>query len=220
MKLNTKAVMGVGALAIVGLTAAGCSSSAESTSSSSSPSASATPVAQIDNLTGVNTQVKLDQGFVDALGTLKLTPGVVGTATLTDGVLSFPITGGNVTYYTPGSVSPYVTGMIDHEGSGISLTDGKTKVDLTNFVVDPGTSKLYGKVSANGKVVVEKAYLFNLDGSTSKPLQTGPNNTAILEGTTVLISPDAAELLNSTFNTTAVTDELVVGIAKITVNTK
>jgi hypothetical protein len=38
----------------------------------------------------------------------------------------------------------------------------------------------------------------------------------VLEGTTVLISPDAAELLNSTFSTDAVTDELVVGIAKIT----
>ena len=33
---------------------------------------------------------------------------------------SFPITGGNVTYYTPGTESPYVQGMIDHDGSGLS----------------------------------------------------------------------------------------------------
>ncbi|KAF0257558.1 hypothetical protein DOU02_12900 [Clavibacter michiganensis subsp. michiganensis] len=45
-------------------------------------------------------------------------------------------------------------------------------------------------------------------------------DNAVLEGTTVKVSPDAASLLNSTFGTTAVTDQLVVGIAKITVNTK
>lgn len=221
MRLNRKVAMGLGAIAVVGLTAAGCSSNSSApTSSSGSASASPSPVAVIPKLTGVHTQVALDTGFVDALKTLKLTPGTVGTATLVDGVLTFPITGGNVTYYTPGSVSPYVTGNIMHDGSGISLTDGKTKVELTNFDIDPGTSQLFGKVTANGSVVVERAYLFNLDGSTLKPLQTGPDNTAILEGTRVLISPDAAALLNKTYNTTAVTDQLLVGIAKITVNTK
>ncbi len=220
MKLNRKAVMGFGAIAIVGLTAAGCSSESTSTSSSSpSVSASPTPVAVVDKLTGVNTQVALDAGFVSALESLKLTPGVVGSATLADGTLTFPITGGEVTYYEPGSIDPYVQGMIKHNGSGISLTSGKTTVELTNFDIDPGTSKLYGKVTANGKVAVERAYLFNLDGSTLMPLQTGPNNTAILEGTRVLISPDAAALLNETFGTDAVTDELLVGIAKITINT-
>jgi len=164
--------------------------------------------------------VALDKGFLDALTTLKLTPGVEGTATLTDGVLKFPITGGNVTYYTPGSVSPYVTGNIMHDGSGISLTNGKTKVELTNFDLDPGTSKIMGKVTANGAVVGDNVYIFNLDGSTLKPLENGSNNTAILEGTRVLISPDAAALLNKTYGTTAVTDQLLVGIAKITVNTK
>ncbi|MCU1404685.1 MAG: hypothetical protein JWQ43_988, partial [Glaciihabitans sp.] len=59
-------------------------------------------------------------------------------------------------------------------------------------------------------------YIFNLDGSTLNPLETDADGNAVLEGTTVLVSPDAAELLNTTFNTDAVTDELVVGIAKIT----
>ncbi|MFT2690458.1 hypothetical protein [Clavibacter zhangzhiyongii] len=62
-------------------------------------------------------------------------------------------------------------------------------------------------------------YIFNLDGTTLKPLAMEGDN-AVLEGTTVKVSPDAAALLNSTFGTDAVTDELVVGIAKITVNTK
>ncbi|MBC7595198.1 MAG: hypothetical protein H7288_14925, partial [Kineosporiaceae bacterium] len=42
---------------------------------------------------------------------------------------------------------------------------------------------------------------------------------AVLEGTKVFISPVAAALLNSTFKTDAVTEDLLVGIAKITVNT-
>jgi len=126
---------------------AACSNSDSAATSSSSSSAAATPVAKIDALTGQSTAVKLDAGFLEALTTLKLAPGTVGTAKLTDGSLIFPITGGNVTYYTPGSVTPYVTGDIKHTGSGFSLTAGATKVNLTNFDIDPGTSKLYGDVA-------------------------------------------------------------------------
>ena len=67
---------------------------------------------------------------------------------------------------------------------------------------------------------MEDAFLFQLDGRTLKPLQTGPGGTAILEGTKVVISPDAADLLNKTFGTDAVTSDLLVGIATITINTK
>ena len=75
----------------------------------------------IDPLTGETTAITLDQGFIDALTALKLTPGVVGTAKLEAGSLIFPITGGNVTVFKPGAVSPYVIGQIQHEGSGLSL---------------------------------------------------------------------------------------------------
>lgn len=191
--------------------------SACSMSSSSTPAAAPTPIATLPSLTGVDTQVTLDQGFLDALTSLKLTPGVLGTATLTDGALHFPITGGHVDYYDPSqSYRPYVQGEIDHEGSGISLTGGGIEVDLTNFVIDPGTSKLFGTVTANGTKVGDNIYLFNLDGSTLKPLSKDASGDAVLEGTRVLISPDAAALLNKTYGTTAVTDTLLVGIAKIT----
>ncbi|MFY0408573.1 hypothetical protein ACI6PP_16310, partial [Solicola sp. PLA-1-18] len=103
-------------------------------------------------------------------------------------------------------------------GSGLSLTAGDTKVELTNLNVDPGVSRVYGDVSVNGKVAVQSAYLFTLDGRTLNPLTT-EGDTAVLEGTQVKISPVAAELLNSTFNTDAVTADLLVGVAKITVNT-
>ena len=228
-KRIVRGTIGVVATGALALSLAACSTdsgtstdeSSSSSSASSEPTAEATPAASIADLSnGVDTQVTVDQSFVDALGTLGLTPGVVGTATFTDGVFAFPITGGNVDYYGPDSdVRPYVQGEIDHDGSGISLTAGSTVVELTDFRIDPGESKLYGTVTANGEVAAEDAYLFNLWGGTLKPIQMEGTN-AVLEGTTVHISPDAAELLNTTFGTDQVQDEMLVGVAKITAATE
>ena len=94
-------------------------------SSEEEVAADPTPLASIPELAGVDTQVTLDAGFVEAITGLGLTPGVTGTATLTDGVLAFPITGGNVDYYDPAEdYRPYVQGSISHDGSGITLTGG------------------------------------------------------------------------------------------------
>src|SRR5215207_8435094 len=203
--------------AIAGLAA--CGNNDESTDAGAEKSAT-TPVAKIDALSGQGTSVTLDPSFLAGLTSLKLTPAPVGSAKIEGAVATFPITGGNVTYFTPGSVSPYVQGKINHDGSGLSLTGGGTKVELTNFVVDPAGSILTGKVTANGKVAAESAPLFFLDGRTLKPLQTGPADTAILEGTTVSLTKEAADLLNKTYGVTALTPFFKVGVAKITVNTK
>ena len=117
---SRKAVVAV-ALVAGSLSLAACGSSADANSSDSSSSASASkpkPVASIDALQGESTAITLDQGFVDALTSLKLTPGTVGEATLADGALSFPITGGNVTVYKPGTVSPYDQGRADEPQRG------------------------------------------------------------------------------------------------------
>lgn len=205
----------IAALAL-GVAACGDDSSSEGDSSAT---ADTEPVAELAELKGEATEVALDQGFVDALTKLKVTPGPVGDAEISsDGVASFPITGGNVTYYDPASaVRPYVQGIIDHEGSGLSLEAGGTKVELTDFVVDPGTSELTGTVSANGKEVVSHAKLFDLDGSTLNPLQSNEDGSATLEGTTVLLSDDAAALLNETFKIDALAGGLPIGISTITV---
>ncbi len=213
--LTKKMLLGTAAAAII-LPLAACGSDEDKTAAMPKPE----PVAQVDELTGESTAVLLDAGFAEALKSLKVTPGVVGDATLADGSVSFPITGGNVTYYEPGSISPYVQGIVEHDGSGLSLSAGGTEVDLTNFEIDPGTSKLYGDVDVDGKSAATHAFIFQLDGSTLKPLQAGPNDTAILEGTQVKVSGDAAALLNDTFNTDGVTEGLLVGTAKITINTK
>ena len=197
----------------------GVAACGSSSSSDSSSAASTKPVAEIANLSGVDTQVTFDAGFVKALTDLKVTPGPVGDATISkDGVASFPITGGNVTYYDPtSSVRPYVQGIIDHQGSGLSLTAGGTEVDLTDFVIDPGTSELTGTVSVNGKEAATDAVLFDLDGSTLNPLKTNSDGSATLEGTTVELSSDAASLLNDTFKINALKGGIVVGISSITV---
>ncbi len=180
--------------------------------------AAPSPAAAIATLTGTMTEVALDPGFVTGLTSLKLTPAPVGTATISAaGVASFPVTGGSATYYTPGSRDPYVEGMIMHDGSGLSLTDGTTKVELTNFDIDPAKSVLTGDVSANGSSVATGAPLFFLDGRTLQPLKT-VGSDAVLEGTTVSLTKTAADLLNTTYKTTALTEFFKVGVAKITMS--
>jgi hypothetical protein len=203
-------------VAVLGFGAAACGGDDEQ---SESPRAAAPePVAQIDPVSGRTTEVALDAGFVDALGTLKLTPAPVGDGQITEaGVARFPITGGNVTYYEPGTVAPFVQGELDHDGSGLSLTGGGTTVELTDFVIDPGASALTGTVSVDGEVAAEEAPLFFLDGRTLEPLETS-TDTATLQGTTVKLKDEAATLLNDTFGTDALEGGLVIGVAKLTLD--
>ena len=212
VSLNSRLSKAVAALAVAGMAVfslAACGSD----DGSSRPK----PVASIDALNGKSTAVLLDAGFAKALKSLRVTPGVLGTAKLTRGSLVFPITGGNVTYFKPGTVSPYVIGQVQHEGSGFSLSAGGTEVGIRNLNVDPGVSRVYGDVYVNGKLAVASAYVLTLNGNTLKPLKT-KGNTAILQGTKVFVSPVAAGLLNKTFGVKAIKSTLLVGIATITVN--
>jgi hypothetical protein len=178
------------------------------------------PVANLKNVTGQSTAVRLDAGFVDALTTLKVTPAATGTAKITKGGRAiFPITGGNVKYYKPGTVSPYVQGLLDHDGSGLSLSAGGTTVRLTNFKIDPGLSRLTGRVSADGKLVLKSAPLFTLDGRSLQPLRV-KGDKAVLTGTKVKLRKEAADLLNQTFGVTAFKDQFLIGVATITLDLK
>jgi hypothetical protein len=79
---------------------------------------------------------------------------------------------------------------------------------------------LTGKVTVDGEVAAESAPLFFLDGRTLNPLEVDEGNgTAVLEGTTVKLKAEAAELLNQTFGVDALTEGLVIGVAKITIDT-
>jgi hypothetical protein len=222
MHLRTPAVLAAAAALALGATACGSDESSTSSagSSGSSSGEQAEPVADVPQLTGKSTAVTLDAGFVDALTKLELTPSPLGDATISkQGVASFPITGGNVKYFKPGTVSPFVQGEIDHDGSGLQLEGGGKTVRLTDFVVDPGASVLTGKVTVDGKEAAASAPLFFLDGRTLKPLEAKDDGTAVLEGTTVKFKDESAQLLNDTFGVDALKGGLEVGVAKITVNT-
>jgi hypothetical protein len=204
------------AVAVIAVGAGACGDDEDP--SGSTTASKPAPVAQIDELSGRRTEVALDAGFLDALGTLKLTPAPLGDGKITkSGVARFPITGGNVTYYEPGSVSPFVQGEIDHDGSGLRLIGGGKTVEMTDFVVDPGASVLTGKVTVDGELAAESAPLFFLDGRTLQPLRA-QGSTAVLEGTTVKLKDEAAAVLNDAFGTDALMGGLVIGVAKITVN--
>jgi hypothetical protein len=182
--------------------------------------AEATPVAEIDTLSGVQTAVNLDSGFLEGLTALQLTPATLGGATLEGTQIAFPITGGNVTYFDPNSgVTPYVQGLINHDNSGLQLTGANGKVvKLEDFVVDPAESVLTGKVTVDGEVFAESAPLFFLDGSTLNPLEVNEGEgTAVLEGTTVSLTKTAADALNMVFETDALAEFFTVGTAEITV---
>jgi len=203
------------------LTLAACGSDdAGSTASTATAEASPTPAAAIDTLSGEATAVTLDPSFLEGLTALQLTPATVGSATLEGARLEFPITGGNVTVFDPASgVDPYVQGLINHDGSGLQLTGANgAVVQLTDFVVDPAESVLTGKVTVNDEVFAESAPLFFLDGSTLNPLAVNEaDGTAVLEGTTVSLTQTAADALNMVFETDALSEFFLVGVAEITV---
>jgi hypothetical protein len=227
LKNRTAAVAMTAGLA---LTLAACGGG-EATSTNGSNGGSAggaaaepTPAAQIDQLSSEQTAVVLDASFLEGITGLGLTPGMIGSGTLDadTGTIAFPITGGNVTYFDPASgVDPYVQGLIEHEGSGLSLTGANgVVVELENFEVDPEQSLLFGKVTVDGEVFAERADLFVLDGSTLNPLRPGDApNTAVLQGTTVSLTETAADALNTVFETDALAEFFLVGVAEITVNT-
>ena len=222
--LSLKKKSAVLALALaLPLTLAACGSDDEATTGSSTTQnqTEPSPAAAIDTLTGKQTAVTLDTGFLEGLTALKLTPATLGGAKLEGAVISFPITGGNVTYYDPASgVTPYVQGLINHDDSGLQLTGANGKVvKLENFVVDPAESVLTGKVTVDGAVFAESAPLFFLDGRTLNPLQVNADaGTAVLQGTTVSLTKTAADALNMVFETDALAEFFTVGIAEITVD--
>lgn len=145
------------------------------------------------------TTLDVDPGTLEALGSLGVTPGAVDPATLEGARYSFPIVNrlGNAVR----------TGVVRHVG-GISLTAGDTTVELTDFEISLAEKLLYGKVNGDGRVA-----LLDLDYSRLKirfnghKLKVGPVGTTLTQG--------AADALNTAFGTDALSDDTVIGDAKI-----
>lgn len=213
------ATVAAGALVFGGVAACGSSTTGSDSGASASASSSTDPKAPIltvPELKGVQTSVTLDTKLLPTLTSLKVTPAPTGTGTLTEpggeATLNFPITGGNATIYQKGQVDPYVTGIIHHEGSGLSFTAGGKTLTVQNFDVDPGKSLLTAQVKEMNNASIP---LFFLNGTDLVVTPPGADGVAKLDGTKVELTAEAAAAMNKFFGVTAFQKGIPIGIAHI-----
>jgi glycerophosphoryl diester phosphodiesterase len=95
------------------------------------------------------------------LGALGLSGVPFGTATASGAVFSFPITGGTIDTGTGNA-------LIEHEGSGVTLSNGSVNVSVGNFLIDTMMGTVSGNViGAPGSVTF---FTFGAPGATGIPL--------------------------------------------------
>lgn len=209
MSFKTKASIAalVGALALTGVA---CGDDNSSGSNASAESGTNT-VTAIPSLSGIGTSVKIDAGTAEALKSLGVALAPSGSATFeaSTSTITFPITSGYAEIHSDLNVKPgYIQGSIAHEGSGFSLSAGSTKVELGDFVVDPGNSVLYGTVGGTPKVP-----LLTLDGTNVAVSMEGSN--VVLQGTVAKLTDTAAGALNEAFNVSALKAGIPLGTVRL-----
>jgi len=214
MSLKKKASVAalVGALALTGVACGSDDAPNPNASGAAQSTQGGDKVTAIPSLSGVGTSVKIDAGTADALKSLGVALAPVGTATFeaSTSTITFPITSGYAEIHSDPTVKPgYIQGSIAHEDSGFSLSAGATKVELTDFVVDPGNSMLYGTVGGTPKVP-----LLFLDGTNVKVGSDGSGNV-VLEGTVAKLTDTAAGALNKAFNVTALKAGIPLGSVRL-----
>ncbi len=119
------------------------------------------------------------------LASLGLGAGLVGSASLSDGQVVFPITGGS----TDGTDA-----MIEHEGSGVNLfalADSSVNVSAGNLLIDTAAATVFGDAS------IGSDDLGSPDISDAPFFSFGPGST--LPGVQLLITPELAGALQTVF---------------------
>ncbi len=201
---------------VLALTGAACGSDKKDSSSSNAPGSQteqrpADMVTAIPSLSGVGTSVILDAGTAGALKSLGVAIAPSGKATFeaSTSTITFPITSGYAEIHSDPTTKPgNILGSIVHQGSGFTLSAGKTKVELSDFIVDPGNSMLYGSVG--GKPGIP---LLSLDGTGVKVSMEGGN--VVLFGTVAKLTDTAATALNGAFKTDAIKPGLPLGVVRL-----
>jgi hypothetical protein len=197
-------------LAGLALLGAACGSDS-STKSADTSSATADMVTAIPSLSGVGTSVRLDGGTAAALTSLGVAIAPSGSATFDadTSTITFPITSGYAEIHSDPAFKPgYILGSIDHAGSGFTLSAGTTKVELSDFVVDPGNSILYGTVGGTPMIP-----LLSLDGTDVKVTMESGN--VVLDGTVAKLTPTAAGALNKAFKVDAIKGGTPLGVVHL-----
>ena len=169
-------------------------------------------VAEVTRLGGKQTAVKLDTGTMDALKSLGVAVTTTGTAKIDGGTgtVSFPITGGFAAIHSDKNFKPgYITGNVIHQGSGLKFAKGNQSIEVTDFVVDPGTSIL--TATAGGKANIP---LLSLDGTNVNVSMSGSD--VVLQGTVAKLTATGASALNSTFGVSAFKEGIPLGVVTLT----
>ena len=198
------------ALALVGV-ACGDDSESSSSDTTAAADASSDMVTAIPRLTGEGTSVALDGGTAAALKSLGVAIAPSGNAAFDakTSTITFPITSGYAEIHSDPAFKPgYILGSIEHFGSGFTLTAGSTKVGLSDFVVDPGNSILYGTVGGSPMVP-----LLDLDGTGVKVSMEGSN--VVLQGTVAKLTDTAAGALNKAFKVDAIKAGTPLGVVRL-----
>ena len=88
--------------------------------------------------------------------------------------------------------------------------------DADSAAVSTGASTLTSApIAADPPVVASSIPVLRLDGRTLET-PTFDNGEAVLQGSGVFLTAGAADLLNQTFGTDALTDQTKIGVATIT----
>ena len=141
-------------------------------------------------IVGGDTAVTLSSAAT--LESLGVTVAPLGLAALdtsgTDPVADFPITGGTA---GPGSDA-----VLLHQGSGLELSGSAGTLDLQDFRIDTQNGVVDANVTVNGE---------------------SAGNVAVFaigaDGATLTLTPAAAEVVDQTLGTTAITSDAVIGSA-------
>jgi hypothetical protein len=167
------------------------------------------------DVVGGATRVQLSGDFVNALTSLKVTPGAITDGQIKNGVAAFPIISG------AGDLGATKL-EINHRG-GLSLKGGDTIVELTDFSITNlgGKAVLTGLVKANDSLV-GRIPLFDLtlgSAPTTKSVKARNYNTKLtlveVKNVNVVLSQDAATALNGVFKVTAFQSGLNIGTANV-----
>lgn len=156
------------------------------------------------------TAVALSSGFVSALQSLNVTPGVISPTVISSGAASFPVVAGALDLNN-------LRGEILHSG-GLTLADSNTRVRLQSFVIDTTGSKpkITGLVVVNG-VLAGRIALFDLQlpAGIKLPLTPSSGGSLSLKGVGVTLDSTAAAALNKVFKVTAFQGGLKIGTASV-----
>ena len=210
-------------VAAAALTLAACgsddSSSSTSGGGSSADKASGSaakanaPSASFLALQGSSTSVDLDPATVKVLTDNKVSVKPIEPATVSQSggttTVSFPITEGYVGVY-PASQPSYIRGTFSHSG-GLQFTAGGKSLELTDFIVNPGTSTLTATVEGKGA-----AQVLDLDGTNVKVSQDGGNTR--LDGTIAKLSQTGADAMNQFFGVSLFSQGIPLGVVHVVAN--